>query len=74
MQLAAAQLAPTNTPPPPLATAVTAATTTQGGLRIFNRPAAEVLTWLGIMLGAIAVIGILAALIWQASQREDTGP
>jgi hypothetical protein len=69
--LAAAQVAPTNTLPPPVATAVTAATT-QSGLRIFNRPAAEVLTWLGIMLGAVAVIGIVAALIWQASQHDDT--
>ena len=71
--LAAAQPQPTNTPPPPIATAVTAAAT-QSGPRIFNRPAAEVLTWIGIMLGAIAVIGILAALIWQASQRDETIP
>ncbi len=73
---AAVQLPPTNTPPLPVATAITAATsvTTQSGLRIFNRPAAEVLTWLGIMLGAVAVIGILAALIWQASQRDETIP
>ena len=41
---------------------------------IFNRPAAEVLTVIGIMLGVVAVIGILAALIWQAAQRDDTNP
>ena len=73
LAVAAAQLQSTNTPPPPIATAVTEATT-QGGLRIFNRPAAEVLTWLGIMLGAVAVIGILAALIWQAAQHDETIP
>lgn len=41
-------------------------------LLIFDRPAAEVLTWTAIMLAALAVIGILAALIWQASRRDIT--
>ena len=72
LAVAAAQVRPTDTPLP-IATVVTAAAA-QTGPRIFNRPAAEVLTWLGIMLGAIAVIGILAALIWQAAQRDETIP
>ena len=72
LAVAAAQLRPTDTPLP-IATVVTGATA-QSGPRIFNRPAVEVLTWIGIMLGAIAVIGILAALIWQASQRDETIP
>jgi hypothetical protein len=40
-------------------------------LRLFDRPINEVLTWFGIMLGALAVIGILVALVWQASARRS---
>ena len=36
-------------------------------LRAFDRPLSDVLTWSGIMLGALAIIGILVALIWQAA-------
>jgi hypothetical protein len=56
------QANPAATPVPPV--------TTQGGLRLFNRPANEVLTWGAIMLGALAIIGILVALIWQAGRRD----
>jgi hypothetical protein len=63
-----AQVQPT--PIPSVATPVSA----RSGLRIFDRPANEVLTWLGIMLGALAIIGILVALIWQASRRDETIP
>jgi hypothetical protein len=56
------QVNPTATPVPPV--------TTQGGLRLFDRPAGEVLTWGAIMLGALAIIGILVALIWQAGKRN----
>jgi hypothetical protein len=60
------QIQPVSTPVPPV--------TIQSGLRVFNRPLTEVLTWAGIMLGALAVIGILVALIWQASRREENIP
>jgi hypothetical protein len=63
-----AQVQPT--PSAPVATPVSA----RSGLRIFDRPANEVLTWLGIMLGALAIIGILVALIWQASRRDEPMP
>ncbi len=56
--------------PTPLPTAGPALTT----LRIFNRPAGEVLTWTAIMLGALAIIGILVAFIWQASGRSRSQP
>lgn len=38
--------------------------------RLFDRPLDEVLTWSGIMLGALAIIGILVALIWQAASNR----
>lgn len=36
----------------------------------FGRPLDEVLTWSGVMLGALAIIGILVALIWQAASNR----
>jgi hypothetical protein len=59
------QPTPTYTPPLPVATPVPAA----ASLRLFDRPLNEVLTWSAIMLGALAIIGILVALIWQAARR-----
>jgi hypothetical protein len=56
------QVNATATPIPPV--------TTQGGLRLFDRPAGDVLTWGAIMLGALAIIGILVALIWQAGKSN----
>lgn len=39
--------------------------------RLFDRPLDEVMRWTGIMIGALAVIGIIVALIWQASSRRN---
>lgn len=38
----------------------------------FDRPLNEVLIWGAVMLGALAVIGIIVALIWQASSRSGS--
>ena len=52
----------TSTPQPPVQRAAP---------RVLDRPLNEVLQWIGIMIGALAVIGIIVALIWQASSRRD---
>jgi hypothetical protein len=63
-------LQPTATPPLPLPTPAAPAVT----LRIFDRPLVEVLTWTAIMIGALAIIGLLVALIWQYANRGGPTP
>lgn len=53
------------------ATVATAVSSQARMPEVFNRPLNEVLTWAGVMLGALAVIGIIVALIWQASSRRS---
>lgn len=39
--------------------------------KAFNRPLDEVLVWTGAMLGSLTIVGILVALVWQASTQRN---
>lgn len=49
---------------PPSDSAIAKTSSTEEGLW-FGRSPSTVLTWIGIMLGGLAIIGLLAGLIWQ---------
>ena len=37
---------------------------------LLSMPAASVFTWLGLILGAVAIVGIVLALVWQWRQGK----